>query len=136
MEKKELAKQIFDAVNENEDFCKALLSVEDAASAQKVLKENGFNVTQDDVEAIFKDGLDEILKFKESGAADELSVEQLDNIAGGGVVRGVLRTAVSAAGAFGFGMLCGVCPAACAATPYVAGGLAAWSTAGYLKKGW
>ena len=136
MEKKELTQTLFDAVNGNEVFCKSLLAAEDAASAQKVLNENGFDVTKEDVEAIFVDGLNEILKFKESATVDELSVGQLDNVAGGGFLKGALRTVASAAAGFGFGVVCGVCPAASAATPWVVGGLAAWSTAGYLKKGW
>ena len=137
MSKKEiLVQQIFDEINTNEVFCKALFSVEDAISAKKVLKAYGFDASLEDVEAVFEDGKNEILKFKESGVSNELSEDQLCNVAGGGVLRGALRTVVSVAGGFGFGVLCGVCPAAAAATPYVAGGLAAWSTAGYLKKGW
>lgn len=138
MEKRILVKQISDAVNGDESFCKALLSVEDAASAQAILKENGIDASLQDVEGIFKDGVSEIVKYKEaSQAADgELDENQLANVAGGGIVRGVLRTSASAAGAFGFGMICGVCPAASVATPYVVGGLTAWSAAGYFKEGW
>ena len=54
----------------------------------------------------------------------------------GGFIRYLVRGAVSAAVGFGFGCLCGVCPAAAVATPYVVGGLALWCAAGYLKKGW
>ncbi len=136
MRKETVVQQIFDAVSINEDFGKALLMAEDADSAKNVLNANGFDITVEDVEAIFKDGLDEILKFKESGVANELSDNQLDNVAGGGVIRGTLRTAGSAIAGFGFGMFCGICPAAATATPYVVGGLAVWSAAGYMKKGW
>lgn len=136
--KKELlTQQILSAVNDNEEFCKAFVSAEDAASLQKVLNENGFDVSLTDVEAMFADGLSEILKFKDSDAANgELSENQLDDVAGGGALRGTLRTVVSAGVGFGFGCLCGVCPAAASATPYVVGGLTAWSASGYLKKGW
>ncbi len=130
--KEVLAKKISDAVNENEALCIALASAEDAAAAKKVLNENGFDVSTEDVEAIFQDGLNAILKFKES-APDELSEGQLENVAGGGFFRGMFRTAASAATGFGFGMLCGVCPAAASATPYVVGGLAAWSAAGFRR---
>ena len=134
--KEVLAQQIFAMATDNEDFCKALVSAEDAPSAKKVLNENGFPVSLEDVDEIFADGLSEIMKFKDSGAADELSEGQLDDIAGGGAIRGTLRLAVSAGVAFGFGMFCGICPAAAVASPYVAGGLTAWSTAGYLRKDW
>ena len=68
--------------------------------------------------------------------AEELSEVELDAVVGGGVARGLVRTGVSAIGAFGYGAACGLCPGLAVATPYVAGGLAAWSTAGYMKKGW
>lgn len=131
--KEMLAKKILEAVNENNDFCKAFVAAEDAASLQKVLKSNGFDVTVEDVEAMFAEGLKEILTVKEGAAATELSEDQLDDVAGGGFFRGTLRLVASSAVGFGFGCLCGVCPAAAAATPYVAGGLTAWTTAGYLK---
>lgn len=83
---------------------------------------------------MFADGLNEILKFKESGPADELSEGQLDDVAGGGFINGTLRLAASSVAAFGYGALCGICPAACAGSPYVAVGLSAWTTAGYVKK--
>lgn len=134
--KEMLAQEILTAVNENEEFCKAFVSSEDASSLQKVLNENGFNVSLEDVEAMFADGLSEILKVKESAEETELSEEQLDDVSGGGFLRGTLRTIASGAVGFGFGAFCGVCPAAAAATPYVVGGLTAWSTAGYMKKGW
>lgn len=134
--KEMLAQKVMEAVNENNDFCKAFIAAEDAISLQKVLNDNGFDVSKEDVEAIFADGLKEILKVKEVAATSELSEDQLDDVAGGGAIRGTLRTVASAAAGFGFGCLCGVCPAASAATPYVVGGLTAWSTAGYMKKGW
>lgn len=134
--KEMLAQKIMEAVNENNDFCKSFVAAEDATALQKVLNDNGFDVTVEDVEAIFADGLKEILAAKENAMAEELSEDQLDDVAGGGFFRGTLRTAASAAAGFGFGCLCGLCPAASVATPYVVGGLTAWSTAGYLKKGW
>lgn len=131
-----LAQKLMDAVNNNDDFCKAFVSAEDAPSVQKVLKENGFDVSLEDVEAIFLDGLNEIKKLKSTAPADVLSEEQLDDVAGGGAIRGTLRFIASGAAAFGYGCLCGLCPAASVGTPYVAVGLAAWTTDGYLKKGW
>lgn len=123
-------------MNENNDFCKAFVAAEDATSLQKVLNENGYAISVEDVEAMFADGLKEILKFKDEAETTELSMEQLDGVAGGGIIRGILRTVASAVAGFGYGCLCGVCPAAASATYYVAGGLTAWSVAGYRKKGW
>lgn len=131
-----ISQRIIDAVNNNADFCKAFVAAEDAASVQKVLCENGFDVTLAEVNELFSEGVGEILKFKESGVDGELSEDQLAEVAGGGFFRGALRTVASAAAGFGFGCLCGVCPAAASATPYVVGGLTAWSTAGYMKRGW
>lgn len=134
MNKQVLAQKLTEAVNENNDFCKAFTQAEDAASLQKVLQANGFEVSVEEVEAMFADGLKEILKIKEEAAGAELSEDQLDDVAGGGFVSGTARLAASAAAGFGYGCLCGVCPAAAAWTPYVAGGLTAWTVAGY--KGW
>jgi len=131
-----ISQQIIEAVNGNTEFAKAFVAAEDAASVQKILCENGFDVTVEDVQALFSEGVSEILKVKESGVNGELSEDQLAEVAGGGFFRGALRTVASAAAGFGFGCLCGVCPAAASATPYVVGGLTAWSTAGYMKKGW
>lgn len=135
MKKEMIAQRVIEALNNEEAFAKELLAAEDAATAQKVLCANGFEVSVEEVEAIFADGMNEIKKFQ-NPASEELSADQLDDVAGGGVVRGVLRTAASAAAGFGYGLFCGVCPAASAGAPYVAGGLALWSTAGFKKKGW
>lgn len=130
--KEMLAQQIVAEVNNNEEFAKAFVSAEDAAAVQKVLKENGIEVTLEEVEEIFVDGANGIL----NNQADELAEDQLDDVAGGGAIRGTLRLAVSCAVGFGYGCLCGVCPAAYAGAKYVAGGLAIWTAAGYKKKGW
>lgn len=136
MNKELLAQKLTEAINENNEFCKAFTAAEDAASLQKVLKDNGFDATVEEIEAMFADGLKEILKIKEASKGEELSEDQLEDVAGGGFVRGTLYTAASAAAGFGFGCACGFCPALSAATPYVAGGLAAWSASGYMQKGW
>ncbi len=137
MEKKEmLAQQIFAAINENEEFCKAFVSAENAEAVKKVLAENGFELTLEDIEAIFADGLDEIKTQNDPAKAGELSEDQLDDVAGGGFFKGTLRLAVSCGVAFGYGCFCGICPAAAAGANYVAGGLGIWTAAGYVKKGW
>ena len=134
--KEMLARKLVEAVNENNDFCKAFVGAEDAASLTKVLNDNGFEFSTEEVEEMFADGLKEILKVKESATTDELDESELEDVAGGGFVRGTLRLVASGAAAFGFGAFCSVCPVAAGASYYVAGGLAAWSTAGYMRKGW
>ena len=129
--KEMLAQQINAQIN-NEEFAKAFVSAADAASVQKVLQEYGIHITLEEVNDIFVDGATSIL----NNQADELAEDQLDEVAGGGALRGTLRLAVSCAVGFGYGCLCGVCPAACAGANYVAGGLAIWTAAGYKKKGW
>ena len=137
MTQKELfAQKILAAVNEDEEFCKALVACEDAVSVQKVLSVRGIACTTEDVEEIFADGLQTIQKLHESGTAGELGENDLDSVAGGGAIRGTLRLLASGAVAFGYGCLCGVCPAASVASPYVGGGLTVWTAAGYMKKGW
>lgn len=128
-----LAQRIVDTLSENNGLGRSLMMAEDALAAQKVFVDNGIEITLEEVNSIFNDGVDEILKLKTSSANGELSEKQLDDVAGGGFWRGTFRTVASMAAGFGFGCLCGICPAASAATPYVAGGLAVWSTAGYLK---
>ena len=131
MTKKEmLAQEITAAVTENQEFYKAFISAQDAAALQKVLENHGFDFTVDEVNGLFCDGATEIVK---QTSVDELSVEDLDAVSGGGIFRGTARLIVSCGVAFGYGALCGVCPAACAGANYVAGGLTVWTTAGYMK---
>ena len=133
MNKELISQQIIEAMTNDEAFCRAFVSAEDAASVQKVLVDNGFDFSLAQVEEIFAEGVQAIMKHNES---DELSEDMLDNVAGGGFLRGTLRLAVSAGVGFGYGCFCGLCPAASAGANYVAGGLAIWTAAGYKKKGW
>ena len=134
-EKTALFQQIVADLDSNEDFFKAFIATEDETALQEILNEKGYEVSLDDVREMFEDGRNEILKYKEN-ADDELSEQDLETVAGGGLGRYLVRGMLSCAVAFGFGCLCGVCPAAAVATPYVAGGLALWCAAGAMKKGW
>ena len=119
MTKKEmLVQKITAAVTDDQDFYKDFISAQDAPSLQKVLQVHGFDFTVEEVEEFFSAGVDVILNQSEAG---ELSEEQLDDVAGGGFLRGTARLIVSSGVAFGYGALCGICPAACAGAPYVAG---------------
>ncbi len=135
MGKKLRNQQIADALSTNEEFLKAFVTATDAATAQKVLMDNGFELSLQEIEEMFQTGVKEINKYQES-ASEELSQEQLEEVAGGGKLRGLLRGIVSSAAAFGYGALCAVFPPASAAAPYVVGGLAAYTVAGAMKKGW
>lgn len=131
MTKKEmLAQKITAAVTEDQEFFKAIISAQDADTLQKVLMNHGFDFTVEEINTFFRDGAAEIVN---QTSANELSEGDLDAVAGGGFIRGTGRLIVSCGVAFGYGALCGVCPAACAGANYVAGGLAVWTTAGYLK---
>ena len=133
--KEMLTSQIIAALNEDESFVNDFITAQDAPAVQEVLAEHGFELTLDEINELFSEGVTQIQCFAQQ-VSDELSEEQLSQVAGGGFIRYLVRGAVSAAVGFGFGCLCGVCPAAAVATPYVVGGLALWCAAGYLKKGW
>lgn len=125
-----LAQKITAAVTEDQEFYKDFISAQDVASLQKILFAHGFDFTADEIEALFCAGAAEILK---QSNMDEISENDLDSVSGGGIIKGTARLIVSCGVAFGYGALCGVCPAACAGANYVAGGLAVWTAAGYMK---
>ena len=126
-----IKQKITDAVINDVDFFKDFISAQDAPALQQVLQARGFELTVDQIEELFSDGVDTILDHNQ---AEELSEDQLDDVAGGGFFKGTARLIVSSGVAFGYGALCGICPAASAGAPYVVGGLTAWTTAGYLSK--
>ena len=133
-EKKEsLAKKIMTSANENGEFVKAFAAVEDAPSLEKLLNANGFEVSLEEVEALFAEGMQEISKYKDSATDGELSEKELSDVAGGGFILGTFVLAGSSVAAFGWGALCAVCPLAVTATPYVVGGLTVATTAAYMN---
>ena len=125
-----ITKKITAAVTEDMDFFKAFISAQDAPALQKVLKAHGFELTIEQIETLFAGGVSNIL---DANKAEELTEDQLDDVAGGGFFRGTARLVVSCGVAFGYGALCGVCPAACAGANWVASGLTVWTAAGYMK---
>ena len=126
-----IKQKITDAAINDLDFFKDFIAAQDAPALQKVLQARGFELTVEEIEDLFSDGVDTILDHNQ---AEELSEDQLDDVAGGGFLKGTARLIISGGVAFGYGAFCGICPAAYAGAPYVAGGLAAWTTAGYLSK--
>ena len=130
MNKNMLADKIVASVMEDQEFYKAFIAAQDAPALQKVLQDKGFVLTIAEIENLFVSGAAGILNHM---GAEELDENQLDAVAGGGFFRGTARLIVSCAVGFGYGCLCGVCPAACAGASYVAGGLAVWTAVGYKK---
>ena len=125
-----LAQELLESLQKNDAFCQAFVAAENATTIQELLRNNGMDVSLSDVEELFADGVKEILKSNVEG---ELTEKDMDSVAGGGWFRGTCRLVASSAVAFGYGCFCGVCPAASVGAPYVAGGLAVWTTAGYLR---
>ncbi len=136
MRKEMLVQQTMEMVNEDEGFFAALIGAEDAATVKKVLDEKGVEVSLEEVETLFRDGAQTILEHKDALESGELSLDQLDDVSGGGWGRYLVRGTISVAAGYGYGVFCAFCPTAYAFAPKVAVGLAAWSAAGYFKKGW
>ena len=134
--KEMLAQKLVEAANENNDFCKAFVTAKDAESLKKTLSDNGYDFSIEEIEELFADGLKEVLKVNSSAPADELNEEALEDVAGGGFLRGSLRLAASGATMFAYGVFCGLCPVAAGGAYAIAGGLTVWTTAGYMQKGW
>ena len=130
----EICKAIAAELEKDEEFFKAFISSENAEALCGVLTARGYGVTVDDVNEMFVRGAKGIVEYM--GNKDELSQGQLEEVAGGGFLRGTLRLVGSMGAAFGYGALCAFFPGAYAGAPYVAGGLAIWTAAGYAKKGW
>lgn len=124
----ELIEKISKAVTEDEAFCKSVASSKSVAEMCGVMASKGFYLTEEEVKAIYNQGISEAEKFK----GDEFTAEQLDEVAGGGIGKGLFFGAVSCAAAFGFGCLCGLCPAVAPLTPYVVGFSATLTTAAFL----
>ena len=79
--KKELlAQKITAAATEDQEFFKAFIGAQDAPALQKVLQNNGFEFTLEEIDEFFANGVDGILAH--NGSA-ELTEDQLDDVAGG-----------------------------------------------------
>ena len=125
----------------DDQFLNELIMAKTAEDTREIMLKNGFEVSLDEVHDLIEQGSSVLKKTMDEG---ELSDADLEEVAGGGQLRGALRfTAALGRAAVigaGFGALCAVCPAAAAATPYVIGYTALtsfdWIMKGYAKKGW
>ncbi|QGT99853.1 hypothetical protein SYNTR_1260 [Candidatus Syntrophocurvum alkaliphilum] len=75
-------KQVIDKINNDQEFKDKIFSLESAEEVQAVLKEEGFDLTVDEI----LQARDAFVKEVEQG---ELSDESLEDVAGGGDCYGV-----------------------------------------------
>ena len=116
---------------EDESFIREMVAAKTMEQVKVVLQKNGYRLPDEEIALLMQSGkknLDATL------AEDELTEEMLEDVAGGGKVRGTLRFIASlAAGAVG-GFFIGVTGGAAAPGGYLlAGALTAWTVAGYAK---
>jgi len=101
------------AALENEAFCEKLLRCANAEQVHQVMVDNGMEVTLEEVRQLQAAGEANIRNMEASDG--ELDLEMLDQIAGGGKAKRVLRGVASMLGGAalgaGMGVICGVCPA-------------------------
>ncbi len=108
--KTQLQQEIAGAL-EREDFCNDLFTCEEPEKFHCVLAKYGISADISEIEELVLDGKNALNRMKTTGN-DELSLEQLESIAGGSKFwRGVASVAGGAALGFGLGMVCGACPA-------------------------
>ncbi len=142
-ERKEEIRIQLTALLEDEAFLTAVLSAGESEKISKVMQENGIKVTPEEIDEFMDSGISQLAEMKESGS-DELSIEDLESVAGGGKLRGALRYALVIGGAVAVGAGLGVLVGAGAlalGTAYAVGvGYAviggAWTLSGRAKKGW
>ena len=139
LRKEKLAADI-EALQENEAFVQAVLTAGSIENIVRVLEGYGIESTAEEIAELAREGAAVL-----SPSEDELSLEDLEAVSGGGKWRGRLRFGIALIG-------CAVLGAACGAVAGATGGLAApvagvvavgtglaasaWVVDGYAKKGW
>ena len=134
----EIRKMIEEKALTDDRFLTNLITAKDIEETQKVLAENGFEFSVEEIRGFCEEGKTLVMEANDEG---ELSEDALEAVAGGGKWRGRLRYALGLLGGAalgaGFGAFCAFCPAAAAAVPYVAVGYAGlvtlWVMDGYDK---
>lgn len=92
---------------EDEAFLKALLTAEEPEKMSEVLGAYGVSVTSDEVDELMQEGIDGMLEMQEK-VSDELNEEQLENVAGGGILKGIVVGLLAVGGAVAIGAGLGV----------------------------
>ena len=83
----ELNKECIEKVFSDEAFVKSLFELEEPADVQAMLKEKGIEMSLEEIKQLGA-LITKAIEAKQNG--EELSLEQLDEVAGGGVVSGVV----------------------------------------------
>ncbi len=138
--RKEKLSENIEALQENEAFVQAVLTAGSIENIVRVLECYGIGSTAEEIAELAREGAAVL-----SPSEDELSLEDLEMVAGGGKWRGRVRFAAALLGgaALGFGLgvvsvaTVGLSAPAAAAIAGVYGTAAAvWVVDGYAKKGW
>ncbi len=139
LRKEKLAADI-EALQENELFVQAVLTAGSVENIVRVLEGYGIESTAEEIHELAREGAAVL-----SPSEDELSLEDLEAVSGGGKWRGRVRFATALLGAAALGFGCGVVSVATGglgapATAAIAVGYgtiaSAWVVDGYAKKGW
>lgn len=116
---------------EDESFIREMVAAKTMEQVKVVLQKNGYTLSDEEIALLMQSGrknLDATL------AEDELTEEMLEDVAGGGKVRGTLRFIASLAIGAAGGAVIGLTGGAAAPGGYLlAGVLTAWTLAGYAK---
>ncbi len=139
LRKEKLAADI-EALRENEAFVQAVLTAGSIENIVRVLEGYGIESTAEEIAELAREGAAVL-----SPSEDELSLEDLEAVSGGGKWRGRVRFAAALLGGAALGLGLGVvsvatgglsAPAAAAIATTYGTASAAWVVAGYAKEGW
>ena len=139
LRKEKLAADI-EALQENELFVQTVLTAGSIENIVRVLEGYGIESTAEEIRELAREGAAVL-----SPSEDELSLEDLEMVAGGGKWRGRLRFATALLGGAVVGFGCGVLTAGTCGLGSSAGAVIAvgyttvatvWVVDGYAKKGW
>ena len=110
----EMLREQIAALFDMDGFSEAFFQCGTAENVSKLLAKNGVEATVEELNELEQEGNQALLQMKES-ADGELSLEQLEDVAGGGRLRRIARGAVSVIGGaalgYGMGCVCAACPA-------------------------
>ena len=142
-ERKEEIRIQLTALLEDEAFLTAVLSAGESEKISKLMQESGIKVTPEEIDEFVDSGISQLAEMKES-CSDELSIEDLESVAGGGKLRFALRYALVIGGAVavgaGLGLFVGAGALAVGTAHALGAGYAligsVWTLKGRDKKGW
>ena len=128
---------------EDEAFMTALMCSSDTTKMCELLSSKGIDVSAEDMDELIQDGYTQLSAYGDQ-VGDELSEDQLEEVAGGGKLRGAVRYGLVIVGAVAVGAALGGLVgigALAVSTAYLiglgyslVGGV--WTLKGRKKKGW